>query len=110
MITRESVCDATEKASRDGMLALITPVITLTDGTLGCQHEVYPDRPPTSGRFCTIESSTIPAGHHHQVVELVDNHHDVGEPVVSILIEAAGVVAARDTTRCRAHPASASRS
>ncbi len=32
MITRLSVCEATEKARRLGMLALITPVITSTDG------------------------------------------------------------------------------
>ncbi len=31
-ITRLSVCEATEKASREGMLALMTPVITSTDG------------------------------------------------------------------------------
>ena len=31
-ITRLSVCEATEKAMREGMLALMTPVMTSTEG------------------------------------------------------------------------------
>ena len=43
-ITRESVCDETAKAIRDGTFALIMPVITSTDGPLGREHEVDADR------------------------------------------------------------------
>ena len=32
MITRESTCDATRKATRDGIFPFITPVMTLVDG------------------------------------------------------------------------------
>ena len=44
-MTRLSASDETENAMRLGMLALITPVITSTDGRCVAMHQVDADRP-----------------------------------------------------------------
>ena len=43
-ITRESVCEETANAIRDGTLALIRPVITSTRGDCVASTQVDPDR------------------------------------------------------------------
>ena len=56
-ITRESVCDETANAIRDGTLALIMPVITSTRGLCVASTRWM----PTARAFCArrmIESST----------------------------------------------------
>ena len=56
-ITRESVCDETAKAMRDGTFALIIPVITSTDGRCVASTRWM----PTARDFCArrmIASST----------------------------------------------------
>ena len=56
-ITRESICEATEKAIRDGMLTLIVPVITSVEGRCVASSRWI----PTARDFCArrmIESST----------------------------------------------------
>ena len=56
-MTLESVCDATENANRDGTLALMTPVITFTDGRCVASTRWI----PTARAICamrTTESST----------------------------------------------------
>ncbi len=58
-ITRESVCELTAKAIRDGTLALIMPVITSTRGLCVASTRWM----PTARAFCAIrmiESSTSP--------------------------------------------------
>ncbi len=47
-ITRESVCDETAKAMRDGTFALIMPVITSTDGRCVASTRWM----PTARDFC----------------------------------------------------------
>ena len=84
MITRQSVCDATENASRDGMLALMTPVMTSTDGRWVAMHQVDTNGP---GHLGDADDGLLDlaAGHHHQVVELVDDHDQVGEAIEAFL-------------------------
>jgi hypothetical protein len=77
-MTRLSASDDTAKAIRLGMLALITPVMTSTDGSLGREHQVDADGPGHLGdphdRLLDVAGR-----HHHQVVELVDHDDDERE-------------------------------
>src|SRR6266540_3450330 len=70
---RLSIMEAIAKAIREGTLALISPVTTLT---VGREHEMDPDRPRLLGdlddRFLHL-----PALAHDQVGQLVDDDHDV---------------------------------
>ena len=80
-ITRESVRLDTANAMRAGMLALITPVITFTDGRWVATIRWM----PTARAFWAmrvIDSSTSRRRDHHQVVELVDDDHDVRQVLV----------------------------
>ena len=75
-ITRESVCEDTANAIRDGTLALIMPVITSTRGDCVASTRWM----PTARAFWAIrmiESSTSAGRDHHQVRELVDHAQDV---------------------------------
>ena len=75
-ITRLSASDDTEKAMRDGMLALITPVMTSTDGRWVASTRWMPDGPGHLGDPAH-RLLDVAGRHHHQVVELV--HHDQDE-------------------------------
>ena len=75
-ITRESVCEETANAIRDGTLALIMPVMTSTRGDCVASTRWM----PTARAFWAIrmiESSTSAGRDHHQVRELVDHAQDV---------------------------------
>ena len=75
-ITRESVCELTAKAIRDGTLALIMPVMTSTRGRLRGEHEVDADR---ARLLRDPDDRVLDVGRrdHHQVGELVDHAEDV---------------------------------
>ena len=77
-ITRESVCEETAKAIRDGTLALIMPVMTSTRGRLRGEHEVDADR---ARLLREADDRVLDVGgrDHHQVGELVDHAQDVGQ-------------------------------
>ena len=77
-ITRESVCEETANAIRDGTLALIIPVITSTRGLWVASTRWM----PTARAFWAmrmIESSTSAGRDHHEVGELVDHAQHVGQ-------------------------------
>ena len=80
-MTRLSASDDTEKASRDGMLALMTPVMTSTDGRWVAMHQVDADGPGHLGDAAD-RLLDVAGGHHHQVVQLVDHDQDERQPVV----------------------------
>ena len=61
MITRESVWEATANASRLGMLALITPVITLTEGRWVAITRWIPTARAIWARRTTALSTSRPA-------------------------------------------------
>ena len=85
-ITRESVCEETAKAIRDGTFALIMPVITSTDGRCVASTRWM----PTARDFCAsrmIASSTACGADHHQVGELVDHDEQVRQLVLAALAE-----------------------
>ena len=72
----------TANAMRAGMLALITPVITLTLGRWVATIRWM----PTARAFCAMRVMRllhVAGRHHHEVVELVDDHDDVGQPLGS---------------------------
>ena len=75
-ITRESVCEDTANAIRDGTFALIMPVITSTRGRLRREHEVDADR---ARLLREADDRVLDVGRrdHHQVGELVDHAQDV---------------------------------
>ena len=79
-MVRESTFDDTWNAIRVGMFALIRPVMTSTDGRWVATRRWI----PAARAFCArraISSSTFLPDHHHQVGELVDDHHDVRQPL-----------------------------
>ena len=77
-ITRESVCEDTAKAIRDGTLALIMPGDDVHARALGGEHEVDADRARLLG---DADDRVLDVGRrdHHQVGELVDHAQDVGQ-------------------------------
>ena len=80
-MTRQSVRLDTANAMRAGMLALMTPVMTLTDGRWVAMTRWM----PTARAFWAmrvIDSSTSRARHHHQVVQLVDDDDDERQALV----------------------------
>ena len=79
-MTRLSVRLTTANAIRAGMLALITPVMTLTDGPLRGDDQVDADGAGLLGD--AGDALLDVAGRdHHQVVELVDDDDDVRQPL-----------------------------
>ena len=97
-ITRESVCDETANAIRDGTFALIIPVITSTDGRCVASTRWM----PTARDFCArrmTASSTVLRADHHQVGELVDHDQQVGQ------LGLAALAAARGSPRAGCGPA-----
>ena len=86
-IVRESTCELTAKAMREGMFALMMPVMTSTDGR--CVATIEMDagrarelREPHDRRF------DLRRRDQHEVGEFVDDDHDVGQLFVG------------DTSRC----------
>ena len=75
-ITRESVCDDTANAIRDGTLALIMPVMTSTRGLWVAEHEVDADG---ARLLREPDDRVLDLGRrdHHQVGQLVDHDQDV---------------------------------
>ena len=80
-ITRLSASDDTANASRDGMLALMTPVMTSTDGPLGGDDQVDADGAGHLGDAAD-RVLDVAGRHHHQVVELVDHDEDERQALV----------------------------
>ena len=81
-MTRLSVRLDTANATRAGMLALITPVITLTLGRWVATIRWM----PTARAFWAMRVMRlldVAGRHHHQVVELVDDDDDVRQPLGS---------------------------
>ena len=79
-ITRLSVRLDTANAMRAGMLALMTPVMTLTLGRCVATIRWM----PTARAFWAmrvIALLDVAGRHHHQVVELVDDDDDVRQPL-----------------------------
>ena len=76
-ITRESVCEETAKAIRDGTLALIMPGDHVDARALRREHEVDAHRARLLGQ---PDDRVLDVGRrdHHQVGELVDHAQDVG--------------------------------
>ena len=77
-ITRESVCELTAKAIRDGTLALIMPVMTSTRGDCVASTRWMPDR---ARLLRQADDRVLDVGgrDHHEVGELVDDAQDVGQ-------------------------------
>ena len=83
-MTRESACELTANAMRDGMLALIRPVMTSTDG-----------RCVATTRWIPVARAELRQTHdrrldarrrdQHEVGQLVDDDHDVRQLFVGIL-------------------------
>jgi hypothetical protein len=73
-MVRESILDDTWKAIRVGMLALIRPVITSTDGRCVARIRWM----PAARAFCATGDQFfhLLAHHHHQVGQLVDDDDD----------------------------------
>ena len=83
-MVRESVLEATWKPMRDGKFALMTPVITFTEGRWVARMMWIPTALDFWARLIS-EVSTSGRGGDHQVGELVDDDDDVGKgpgPVV----------------------------
>ena len=77
------------------MLALITPVMTSTDGRCVAITRWMPDgarhlRDAADARLDVARS------HHHQVVELVDDDEDVRQALVALPRHRVGVVGRRE--------------
>jgi len=75
-ITRESTCEETANAIRDGMFTLIVPVMMSVEGRWVASSRWM----PTARAFWAsrmIASSTSAGGDHHQVGKLVDHAEDV---------------------------------
>ena len=80
-ITRESASVLTENASRLGTLALMTPVMTSTDGRCVAITRWM----PTARAICAMRQMLcldVARRDHHQVVELVDHDDDVRQALV----------------------------
>ena len=77
-ITRESVCEDTAKAIREGTLALIMPGDHVDARALRREHEVDADR---ARLLREADDRVLDVGRrdHHQVRELVDHAEDVGQ-------------------------------
>ncbi len=73
MMVRESICEATWKAMREGRLALMMPVTTLTDGRWVAM--MMRDGRRASWRGATFVS--ISWRDHQEIGELVDDDHDI---------------------------------
>ena len=87
-ITRESVCEETANAIRDGTFALIIPVITSTDGRCVASTRWM----PTARDFCAsrmIGVLDLLRADHHQVGELVDHDQQVRQLRLAALAERA---------------------
>ena len=85
-MTRESVCDETANAIRDGTFALIIPVMTSTDGPLRREHEVDAD----GARLLREADDRVLdrlRRDHHQVGELVDDDEEVRHRRLAALAE-----------------------
>jgi hypothetical protein len=77
-IVRESTFEATRKAMRLGKFALMSPVMTFTDGPLRREDQVDADR----ARLLREQRERLldlALHRHHQVGQLVDDEDDVGE-------------------------------
>ena len=83
-MTRLSASEDTEKAMREGILALITPVIDVHRRALGGQHQVDAHGPGHLGDPAH-RLLDVPGRHHHQVVELVHHDQDERQPLVAEL-------------------------
>ena len=88
MMTRLSVWLATEKAMRDGTLALMTPVMTFTEGRCVAITKMNAD---SSGHLSDTNDRVfhLTPSHHHEIVELVDDDHEIREPVEAVGIKIA---------------------
>ena len=82
-IVLESVFDATRKAIRVGKFALISPVMTFTDGTLRRDDEVDSDR---TGLLGELRERLLDLGlhRHHEIRQLVDDDDDVRHDPVGV--------------------------
>ena len=93
-------CEATWKAMREGKFALITPVMTSTDGRCVASTRWM----PTARAICASRAigSSISCGRgEHEVGQLVDHHDQVGELLgrhllVAALVELGGHQPGRD--------------
>ena len=81
-MTRLSVRLDTAKARRAGMLALMTPVMTFTDGRWVAIDEVDADGPGHLGDAAD-RLLDVAGRHHHEVVELVDHDEDERQALVA---------------------------
>ena len=100
-MVRLSILLVTWKLMRVGRLALMTPVMTSTDGSLRRHDQVDAGRARLLGEALDEEFDLL-AGGHHQIGKLVDDHHDLRQDLVFELLDfverlaAAGVVAGLD--------------
>ena len=80
-MTRESARLLTENASRLGTLALMTPVMTSTDGRCVA---ITRWMPTARGHLRDAADARldVAGGDHHEVVELVDDDDDERQPLV----------------------------
>ncbi len=74
--TRESVAEEVAKAMREGTLALMRPVTTLTEGRWVASTRWMPAARELGDAHDAVLD--IPGGDHHQVSQLVDDHQQVG--------------------------------
>ena len=84
-MTFESVADATEKAKRAGMFALMTPVMTFDRRPLRRDDQVDAHRAGL-GRDAVDRLLDVARRDHHQVGELVDDDEDERQPLVLALL------------------------
>ena len=87
-ITRESVCEETAKAIREGTFALIMPGDHVHRRPLGREHEVDADGARLLGEADDRVLDVLGADH-HQVGELVDHDEQVRELRLAALAEGA---------------------
>ena len=102
-MTRLSVRLDTAKATRAGMLALMTPVMTLTLGRCVATIRWM----PTARAFWAMRVMRlldVAGGDHHQVVELVDHDDDVGQALEHVWLERRARASARPGRRPRCSP------
>ena len=93
-MTRLSASVLTENARRLGMLALITPVITSTDGRCVAITRWM----PTARAICAEPADArldVTGRDHHEVGQLVDDHHDEGQTLVGLAGFGIGIVGGR---------------
>ena len=83
-MVRESIMEATRKATRAGKLALMVPVMILVVGRWVAMMAWIPTHVPAV-RYGQIGSSTSLTGCHNQVTELIDDDDDVRHEAVSVL-------------------------